>query len=172
MTAMLKEMGVPAVSPGQVQMLADINDRFEKIAAKLTHWAASAATQRWHELKGSIADQPDTIRLETKETIQNEARLRRSGLNIQLGVISREAHAIVVAISKDAQKTAAKFAARREKIEREEAEKWGLEFQPSAILATAWQASWRLVDMVPDVVLQSPPKQMLQYLPIDLPPAN
>jgi hypothetical protein len=166
--AVLKEMGTPAASPGQIQMLEDINGRYEKLEERLVEWSATAVSNKWKDSRDTIADQPDTTRLESREAMQHEARARRLGLHAQLGALSGQAYDIILAISTDVQKTIAKFAARREKIERDEAENFGIEFQPSAILVTAWQASWRLVAQLSDPVLQNPPRFLLKNLPIFL----
>ncbi|MDR3455888.1 MAG: hypothetical protein P4N60_00465 [Verrucomicrobiae bacterium] len=171
-SAVLEAMGDSVASHGQVQLLTDLSERYNEIEAKLTEWSVSATVAKYEEQLGTIADAPKETRFLSKEALQTEARRRRHGLHEQLGALSNEARVIVKTILTDTQTVMARFAAQREKMERSEAEKFGVEFQPSVILATAWQASWRLTEQSGDPCLQHSPAQMLKHIPINLTPAN
>lgn len=156
-------------SPGQLQTLADNSARFEEIYAKLAEYSPVKVNERFNAERENIGSQPDNVRLSVRETMQTEALARRKYLKGSLQKITDETTVIAKEICERLQKSALTFAHAREKMERAEAEKFGIEFQPSALLVTAKQATWRFVEDLPDRCLRQSPAQILKTLPIDLP---
>jgi hypothetical protein len=155
-------------SPGQLQTLTENSERFEAIFQKMVYWSQDKTHDRVREAEKNIANLPEDVRLQTQADARAEALLRRRALKDDLRKITLETTEIATEICGRIQSAAADFAKSREKQERAEAEKFGIEFQPSAVLATAMQASWRIVEALPDPCLRQSPAQILKTLPIDL----
>lgn len=156
-------------SAGQLERLADYSQSFEAIHSKMVCWSPATVSDRVRAAETNIADLSEETRLQTREAAHAEALWRRRGLKEQLRKITLETTEIASEICQRLQSAATDFAKSREKQERAEAEKFGIDFQPSALLVTAWQMSWRLAEDLPDPVLCQSPAQVLKTLPIDLP---
>jgi uncharacterized protein with HEPN domain len=167
--ALLEQQGSDfAASPSQLKMISELTAQFDQLEFTATKYSSSATNQRFWKQLETIGDSPEDVQMQTKQVMHAEANARRHALKEKMLKVNWEVTKIATEICKRLQHTALDFAEAREKHERAECKKFGVEFQPSAVLATAWQASWRLTLDLPDPVLCNNPRIMLAQLPIDL----
>jgi hypothetical protein len=167
--AMLKQQGADfAASPGQREMISELTAQFDQLEFTASKYSSTATNQRFWKQSETIADASEDVQMQTKQTMHAEANARRHALKEQMLKINRDIMKIATEICKRLERTASDLAEAREKHERAECVKFGVEFQPSVILVTAWQASWRLTLDLPDPILCNNPRYMLAQLPINL----
>jgi hypothetical protein len=156
-----------AASPGQLEMISELTAQFDQLEFTASKYSSSATNQKFWRQTEIIGDASEDVKIQTKQSMHMEANARRHALKEKMLKVAWEVTKIATEICERLQKTALDFADAREKLERAECKKFGVEFQPSALLATAWQASWRLTLDLPDPILCQNPRRILAQIPID-----
>jgi hypothetical protein len=103
----------------------------------------------------------------TSDELQADALSRRKQIKQKLRDISASAVPFYKIIVARIEAAAKRVATAIEHDERAEMARFGLDWCPSLICASAWQLSWRLSKDAPNIGISTPPKLLLQGVPIN-----
>ena len=171
----LKETNVEAVTSNELQHLKKIQDEFDAVNQIYLENSVSGVAARYYGQNAEIHQKLSTgnavdreagnrFTVRSRDDLHQDARLKRNACRAQLEVITRKALPIFKKIISRLEQAAEKFAVDLETPEKKLAERLGVEWQPSLILATAWQATWRLSKEFETYSFDMSPRRTLETL--------
>lgn len=167
--------GAEVVTASEIKALTLLQTRYEAMHDLLLDNTHDRTREKYNQQMTEFSQKLSTltpieiaaVRTRTREELHADAAHRMHVIKQKLREISSSALPIYKAVVARIEAAAKRVAEAIERAEKEEMDRFGMEWCPSLICATAWQLSWRLSKEASDIVFSSPPKLLLQGVPIN-----
>jgi hypothetical protein len=167
--------GAEVVTASEIKALTLLQTSYEAMHEILLDNTYDRTREKYNQQMTEFSQKLNTLKpleiaavtTRTRDELQADALSRRKQIKQKLREISASAVPFYKIIVARIEAAAKRVAEAIERAERAEMERFGLDWCPSLICSTAWQLSWRLSKDAPDIGISSPPKSLLQCVPIN-----
>jgi hypothetical protein len=167
--------GAEVVTESEIKALLKLQTSYEAMHELLLDNTYDRTREKYNQQMTEFSQKLSTftpielaaVKNRSRQELQTDALSKRKQIKQKLREISASALPTYKVIVARIETAAKRVAEAIERAEREEMDRFGLDWCPSLICATAWQLSWRLSKDAPDIGCSSPPKLLLQGVPIN-----